>query len=174
MDSDLFIVRSKTSLNQAWKNIYSRLMVLEGGCIFELDPELVAETLNSHAKSSRARCGTGTRVRPSTLAGFLADAIMTHRPIVSRNAIQDDSGRNKINAMLAIRCGMEICTEYHEGGVGKLNRMLLESSIVKEWFFSSLSSLRQNKYSPESLIIVFERLCKRVFPDDFAHKTVRL
>lgn len=174
MGGNISIVKSKASLDLVWKNIHNRSMILNGECLFELDPELVAETLNSYAKLSRARYGDHACVRPSALAGFLADAIMTYRPIVPLDAIQGDSGRNSINATLAIRCGMEICAKYHERGAGRLNRMLLEDRIVREWFRSSLLSLRQNKYSPESLITAFEKLCKRVFPDDFAHITVRL
>lgn len=174
MGSDLFVVRSKISLDRAWKGTYSDMLTFKGECPFELDTELVAETVNSCVANLRVRYGVGVRVKVSVLAGFLADAVLTYRPVVFYRMIKNDSERNKANAMLAIRSGMDICAEHHKGGAGKLNRMLLEDYIVNEWFYSSLSLLIHNKYSPESLTAVFEKLCKRVFPDDFARTTVRL
>jgi hypothetical protein len=138
----------------------------------------------SNLESLKVRCGIPDKAQTTKVAGLIASAILKFRPIVPTDPNDKDIGESDANEILAIYQGINLCCNLNglhekEGSdlteINKKRRnfmkSLMEKRSFKDWHKKFIYLLKEQNYTSESLIMLFETLCL-MFPDEInpAHK----
>jgi len=112
----------------------------------------------------KVRYKISDKIQLHKIAGLLANAIVRIRPIVPASDLENFSEDSEVyaNEILAIYEGLAICSEYDE------DCCITKEPWFSEWFDNFVFMLHNRRYTPESLMFIFETISRICFPSAFA------
>jgi len=97
-----------------------------------------------------------TKIQLHKVAGLMTAAILKYRPIVPLVDSYESHYETCANEILAIFQGLTICAEYSEDKLFEL----MGEPWFEPWFLDFLFLLHRRNHTPESIIFVYETLCR--------------
>lgn len=163
-------VRMKT-LIKAWDNLKSNV---SGANLFTFNHSIATKVVFHYVNDLcvlKSRYGIGSLVEPPKAAGLMAGAVLKYRPLAPVTGV---SGylvlKNNFNELLAIYHGLSVCTEYFDEDGSTAMKAILSDTYFSEWLRRLIFLIKERNYTSESLVMVFETLCWKVFPKHFVGK----
>jgi len=135
-----------------------------------IDAHRVARTVEEYISERRAlvyRDRIPSRIQRHKVAGLMASAILSNRPI--RMANTNAFGRTRAsmdNELFAIHHGLATCAEDCSE---KQIKSLLQTRHFSSWENDFAFILRRGSRDNDSLIFIFKTLCLTYFPENLDH-----
>ena len=133
---------------------------------YTLNDDIVTELVDSFLidfMSFKYRHKTFGDVCPTVIAGFMASKIMRYQPWIRKNGGDKNLTKQDGNEIIALYNGFLLCFGQHDNlGPEKLSKFVRLHDFY-QWFYRFKDFLRNEDYTPETLILIFDTVKTLVF-----------
>ena len=113
-----------------------------------------------------SRHSINNRIQRHKVAGLMASAIVTNKPIQITNFEESSNGRiSRDNEYFAVLHGLAICAEDHPERLAEMRKC----PFIGEWIIDLVYLLRSSPSNSASFILIFQTLSLSYFPENLQH-----